>query len=73
MRGPVPSRGRRQVVISTMASALPYARSGKMRLLAVTTAQRSSFFPELPTMDTYLRSEVVKWAKVVKSSGATPE
>jgi len=127
--------GRLQVVISTMASALPYARSGKMRPLAVTTAQRSSFFPELPTMEeagvkryefstwygllvsagtpgtildrlnaetgkalgvpavreqfmaqgiepsvsspqefsTYLRSEVVKWATVVKAAGATPE
>jgi tripartite-type tricarboxylate transporter receptor subunit TctC len=127
--------GRLQVVISTMASALPYAKSGRMRPLAVTTARLSSFFPELPTMEeagvkhyefstwygllvasgtpnaivdrlntethkalalplvrekfmaqglepavssphefaTYLRSEIVKWGKVVKASGATPE
>jgi len=127
--------GRLQVVISTMASALPYTKSGRMRPLAVTTTRRSSFFPELPTMEeagvkhyefstwygllvasgtpnaivdrlntethkalavplvreqfmaqglepavssahefaTYLRSEIVKWGKVVKASGATPE
>jgi tripartite-type tricarboxylate transporter receptor subunit TctC len=34
-----------------MASALPQVRAGKLRPLAVTTAQRSSFFPEVPTMD----------------------
>jgi tripartite-type tricarboxylate transporter receptor subunit TctC len=43
--------GRVQVIISTMASALPHIKSGKLRTLAVTTAQRSSFFPEVPTMN----------------------
>ena len=38
--------GRLQVIISTMASALPHMKSGKLRPLAVTTAQRSPFFPE---------------------------
>jgi tripartite-type tricarboxylate transporter receptor subunit TctC len=127
--------GRVHVIISTMASALPHMKSGKLRPLAVTTARRSSFFPEVPTMNeggvtgyefstwygllvpartpraiverlnaetrkaltssfvteqfltqglepapssphefgAYLQSEVVKWAKVVKASGATPE
>ena len=127
--------GRVQLIISTMASALPYAKAGKLRPLAVTTAQRSVFFPEVPTMNeagvkgyefstwygvlapartppaivdrvnavmrtalasptlkeqfaaqgletggstpqefaAYLRSEVAKWGRVVKASGATPE
>ena len=127
--------GRLQVIISTMASALPQLKSGKLRALAVTTARRSSFFPEVPTVDeagvkgyefstwygllapaqtprsivdrlnaetrstltsasvqqqfaaqglepapsspqefgAYLRSEVAKWARVIKASGATPE
>ena len=127
--------GRVQVAVSTMASALPHMKGGKLKPLAVTTAKRSSFFPELLTMaeagvpgyefstwygllvpgrtpktiveqlnaatmkilsapalkeqfiaqgleatpsapaefDAYLRSEVAKWGKVVKASGAKPE
>ncbi|MGZ5717575.1 MAG: tripartite tricarboxylate transporter substrate binding protein [Burkholderiales bacterium] len=42
--------GRVHVIISTMASALPHMKSGKLRPLAVTTAQRTAFFPEVPTM-----------------------
>lgn len=33
-----------------MTAALPLVRSGKLRLLAVTTARRSAIAPELPTM-----------------------
>ncbi|HEX2826285.1 MAG TPA: tripartite tricarboxylate transporter substrate binding protein [Burkholderiales bacterium] len=125
--------GRLHLIVSTMASALPHVKSGKLRPLAVTTAQRTGFFPDIPTMSeagvkgyefstwyallvpartpkaivdrlnaesrkvlatpavqeqfaaqgleaaastphelgTYLRSEVEKWGKVVKASGAT--
>jgi tripartite-type tricarboxylate transporter receptor subunit TctC len=127
--------GRVQLIISTMASALPHMKTAKLRALAVTTSQRSSFFPEVPTMaeagvkgyefstwygllvpsgtpttivdrlnaatakalgspsvkeqftaqgleaspssaqefGAYLRSEVAKWGKVVKASGATTD
>lgn len=127
--------GRVQLIISTLASALPQIKSGKLKPLAITTAQRSAFFPELPTMTeagvagyefstwygllvpagtpkavierlngetvkllrspalqeqfaaqgleatpgspaefgAYLKSEVEKWGKVVKASGARPE
>ncbi len=127
--------GRVQLIISTMASALPLVKSGKLRPLAVTTAQRTPFFPELPTMaeagvpgyefstwygllvpggtpkavveklngaagkvlrspalkdqfasqgleatpgspaefGAYLNSEVEKWGKVVRASGARPD
>ena len=127
--------GRVHVIISTMASALPHVKSGKLRPLAVTTLGRSAFFPEVPTMSeagvkgyefstwyglvvpagtpkpvvqrvnaelakalesrqvreqfaaqgleaagstpeafgTYLRSEIAKWGKVIKASGATAE
>lgn len=127
--------GRVQLIISTLASALPQVKGGKLKPLAVTTAGRSAFFPELPTMaeagvagyefstwyglllpggtpkaivgrlnaetvkvlqspalkeqfasqgleatpgtpvefGAYLRSEVAKWGKVIKASGARPE
>jgi tripartite-type tricarboxylate transporter receptor subunit TctC len=127
--------GHVQVAISTLASALPQLETRKIRALAVTTAKRSSFFPEVPTMNeggvtgyefstwygllvpvatpravigrlnqatakalgstalkeqfaaqgleaapgtseefgAYLRSEVAKWGKVVKQSGAKVE
>ncbi|MGH8616200.1 MAG: tripartite tricarboxylate transporter substrate binding protein [Burkholderiales bacterium] len=127
--------GRLTLIISTMASALPQLKAGKLRPVAVTTLQRSPFFPEVPTMNeagvkgyefstwygllvpagtpkavidrlnaetakvlaqpfvkeqfsvqgvdttpsspaefgSYLKSEVSKWGKVVKASGATPE
>ncbi len=42
--------GRVQIVVSTLASALPQVKGGKLKPLAVTTAKRSAFFPELPTM-----------------------
>jgi tripartite-type tricarboxylate transporter receptor subunit TctC len=127
--------GRLQLIISTMASALPYVKAERLRPLAVTTARRSPFFPELPTLNeagvkgyefstwyallvpagtpqgiidrlnrelakllqspavkepfatqgleatpsspgelqAYLRSEIAKWGKVIKASGAKPE
>lgn len=43
--------GRVQLIISTMASALPLVKAGKLKALAVTTAQRSPFFPAVPTMN----------------------
>jgi tripartite-type tricarboxylate transporter receptor subunit TctC len=126
--------GRIDMIISTMASALPHLESGKLRPLAVTTVKRSSFFPQVPTMieagvpgfdfttwyalvvpagtpqpvierlnaelgkiaedpsikeqfskqgletahtgaeeaRAYLKSEVEKWGKVIKASGAKP-
>jgi tripartite-type tricarboxylate transporter receptor subunit TctC len=127
--------GQIQLIISTMASAMPQVKAGKLRPIAVTTAKRSSFFPEVPTMDeagvrgyefdtwygllmsartpraiidrvnremakvagsptvkeqftpqgletahtspeefaSYLKSEVSKWGKVIRASGARPD
>jgi tripartite-type tricarboxylate transporter receptor subunit TctC len=124
-----------ELIISTMASALPQVKQGKLRPLALTTARRSPCFPEVPTMQesgvkgyefstwygllvpagapmpvverlnaetlktlastlvraqfvaqglepaasspqefgAYLRSEVAKWGKVIKASGASAE
>ena len=43
--------GRVHLMFDNLASALPNIRAGKVRALAVTTAKRSSFLPELPTLD----------------------
>ena len=43
--------GRVQLMFDNLASALPNIRAGKVRALAVTSAKRSAFVPELPTIE----------------------
>jgi tripartite-type tricarboxylate transporter receptor subunit TctC len=43
--------GRVHLMFDNLASALPNIQAGKVRALAVTTVRRSSFLPELPTLD----------------------
>lgn len=40
-------------VFSTSVAAAPHIQSGRIRGLAVTTAKKSSAFPDLPTMNTF--------------------
>ena len=42
--------GRVQVMASTLPSAVPHIKSGKVRALAVTSAKRASALPDLPTV-----------------------
>ena len=42
--------GQVQLMFDNLANALPQVKAGKLRALAVTTAQRSAFAPELPTL-----------------------
>jgi tripartite-type tricarboxylate transporter receptor subunit TctC len=42
--------GQVQLMFATTASATPQIRAGRLRALAVTSADRSVLFPELPTM-----------------------
>lgn len=42
--------GRVQVAIEPVATVLPFVKDGKLRALAVTDAQRSKAFPDLPTV-----------------------
>jgi len=39
-----------QVTLATISTALPHVKAGKLRALAVTTAQRSVAAPEVPTL-----------------------
>jgi tripartite-type tricarboxylate transporter receptor subunit TctC len=43
--------GRVQLMFDNLASALPNIRAGKVRALAVTSAKRSGFVPDLPTIE----------------------
>lgn len=43
-------RGEVPLIFPTSTSAAPHLKSGKVRALAVTTAQRSALFPALPTV-----------------------
>lgn len=40
-----------QVLFDTLAQALPQAKAGKVRALAVTTLKRQAVAPDIPTMD----------------------
>ena len=42
--------GQIDLMFETIPTAMPYAKSGKLRALGITTAQRSQAFPELPTI-----------------------
>jgi tripartite-type tricarboxylate transporter receptor subunit TctC len=42
--------GHVQAMVISLQTAAPYVQSGKLRMLAVMSAQRSSAFPEVPTM-----------------------
>ena len=42
--------GDTQLMFDNLSNAMPHVRAGKLRALAVTTAQRSKLAPDLPTM-----------------------
>jgi tripartite-type tricarboxylate transporter receptor subunit TctC len=42
--------GQVQMMFATSASVIPYVKAGRLRALAVTTAQRSASVPDLPTV-----------------------
>jgi tripartite-type tricarboxylate transporter receptor subunit TctC len=43
--------GRVHLMFDNLASALPSIRAGRVRALAVTTARRTAFLPQLPTLE----------------------
>jgi tripartite-type tricarboxylate transporter receptor subunit TctC len=43
--------GQVQLVVSNISTALPHVKSGRLRLLAVTTKKRFALFPQTPTVD----------------------
>ena len=43
--------GQVQMAVSNVSTALPHVKSGRLRLLAVTTKKRFGLFPDVPTVD----------------------
>jgi tripartite-type tricarboxylate transporter receptor subunit TctC len=65
--------GQVQLMFATSASVIPYLKTGRLRALAVTSAQRSPSVPELPTVSEagLAGFEATTWHGVVVPS-ATP-
>ena len=66
--------GTLQVAVDNIATALPHMKAGKLRPLAVTTAQRSSVAPDVPTMaESGLAGyELSSWQAVFAPAGTPP-
>ena len=63
--------GQLQLMFSSVPTALPHIRSGRLRALAVTRLARSATLPELPTMDeSGLRGfDISLWQGIVAPAG----
>ncbi len=66
--------GQVQMMIEVMPNALPLARDGRVRALAVTTAQRSASAPDLPTLaETGMRGfEASAWDGIFVPAATPP-
>ena len=66
--------GQIQLMFDNMPSALPMAKEGKIRALAVTTAKRSAAAPELPTVaETVPGFEATTWFAMFAPAGTPKE
>lgn len=68
--------GQIAMVTTTLGSALPFHASGKARLLAVATGQRTALAPEVPTVSETLGGapfEAVLWHCLAGPAGLPPE
>lgn len=61
------------MVLANVSEVVPFAKNGKMRALAVTTAERADVFPEVPTLreSGYPEVESTNWSGLVVPA-ATP-
>jgi|SRR5690349_10681611 len=66
--------GQTNVYFGATASTLPHIRSGRLRVLAVTTLKRSPWLPEVPTVDEsgLPGFEVVLWHGLIGPKGLPP-
>lgn len=65
--------GQVQVMFGAVPTLLPTIRSGKVRALAVTTAQRAEALPDVPTLvETGIRIDVPSWYGVMAPASTAP-
>ena len=66
--------GQIDMLFDTSPTALPYAKSGKLRALATTSRQRSPLLPDVPTMREagLPEFEVVTWTGIAAPAGTPP-
>jgi tripartite-type tricarboxylate transporter receptor subunit TctC len=59
----------------TLAAALPFVRSGKLRALAITDSRRSKLLPDVPTLDEAGVKDFyfVQWLAIVAPAATPPE
>ena len=66
--------GQVQLTIANILSGLPYAKSGKMRALAVTSEKRSKAAPDLPAVNETVRGyAVASWNGWLAHASTAPE
>src|SRR4051812_29993192 len=67
--------GRVSMMFTDLTTGLPHVRSGALRALAVTRLERSSLFPELPTLDEagVTGFDMDSWAGIVAPAHTPPE
>ena len=67
--------GRVDAFFATVPTILPHLKTGKLDLLAVTSAERSSLYPQVPTMaEAGIKGyDVTTWWGVLAPAGTAPE
>jgi tripartite-type tricarboxylate transporter receptor subunit TctC len=67
--------GRLPLVITSLPVAVPHARSGRLRTLAVTGRERSAALPEVPTLGEsgYAGLDLKDWIGIFLPASASPE
>ena len=66
--------GQVQMMFADMPSSIEHVKAGKLRALAVTTAERSEILPELPTVSEFLPGfEASNWFGVAAAKNTPPE
>jgi tripartite-type tricarboxylate transporter receptor subunit TctC len=66
--------GQVQMMFADAPSSIEHVKAGKLRALAVTTAERSEFLPEMPTVSEFLPGfEASNWFGVAAPRNTPPE